>query len=1619
MSVIDAKQHEFMLRAGDNLEVPVMKTPVVNGTSGTNELSYCAAFETIVGITTPSAVVTVTNGPATVNPINYVRLSVDSVPAGCKNVIFYKLSEGVYKYLGKVAASIAVLDDIGQTLQSVTPNLINTSGRPEWRGVMWNYEAAVQRPELMDMQWILQRSIKEIGDSIFAAGDTITGLKEQFVSGTTWRFSAGKIYLDGQILTIPTGTVTLTGTGKEVVGLLITPRILTDSDDPYLRNLDEGCDLEYAEPGAYRLVYDFTWVVDTDGQIDIREFLDNEPLVEVLRTERTEWQKTLERRTYDVSGSFSVVPFPTKCLAHDSDAIKLKIKINEGKAYVQGVEIATIAPQFPVIDKGRTAQLVEDAVADPFIIDGGSVVTENVGPYDVDGLKLLLQFGTGNSHTVTLSGSSQTASQVGTQITNAINAYPTSEPLVSTVATSDGKLQIAAPDGKRMVILPIAGDAYSVLGLTAGIYKPQGTRIYRLSDAYVKNITSNSYLTEVVEAVVYNGGTGINTLGNINVQDILGASLTEADAWDGRYDWQKNVDFTKDGNSINFAALGGANPVNGTTFYVKYHYSKTAVKGVRTRIRVIDALMTKGAAGGADNIVYTSATSIVEAVSGAAVTMSGTAKDVIRILRVNDSPGQSESDYTSWTLAKNSTELEHNVSQINWAAAGAQGVTPTGQPSTAGNYYVSFEAWAHTVEGDFVSPDSYLNDYEQIETAPNGTWNLRDCMDFRCSSAALPLPEESPRFNYEYFLSRIDRLMLGSDAYFFIVPGKPAKVPVVPSEPAGSYSIAHITVPPYTYSSSDVTIQNVEILRRTQQSIGELAAQLARLNYYQAMQQTQQAAADNPAAAEAKGIFTDSLIGQKQGDFQFKGSDGLQFTAAIDPMEQCMRLPVSEDGRSISVDQANSSGITNVGRVIMFDYEPSVFLSQPKASGLYNVNPHAVYGWVGTVQLTPESDFWTDIVQLPDLDINYDSQMQALVDIEAENAERARKITYGAWSLTWNNSGNWAVNQLQSNTDVHWNSSSTANLWGNSPNAARERTGTYSSLVPERTLVDLGNTVVDMTVIPYMRQIEVQATVKGLLSNIDVACTFDGIPVDLSPVGTTVAGTLSYQGKNTVRTTAAGSAVCSFTIPEGVRVGQKEVKIFSASDPEETYAISVFTSQGFKETHQTTVMGIISTVERDVVVTETQFHYGDPLAQTFAVESGTKWISAVNLYFGTKDPNLPVTVEVRKTSNGFPTRTVIQSCTLEPDQVNISDDATVPTTFTFDKLVGYTAGEYCFVVISNCQSYNCWYAKMGQIDIHTGAIIRTQPTDGVLYTSPNNSYWDGEADSDLMFDILEANFQNNAQIRFQAISGIEANMIVASITQFVGSGCVIHWSYSIDGGKSWIAFAPGIDTELGAIATEVQILCDVTGSGGTFQISEDAGIIALLNDLDADYIGHRALFDDDLNKITLVVDLACDGVNGVGTRSVTPYYTTDDIHWVGMDVPTNYVPLSVGDGTYKEYQFETPGQSTITGATNATPIVISAPGHKRKNNEVVTITTIVGNDAANGTFRVVNATADTFELTDPDTGAYIPGNGEYVSGGVINITPFTQCRIRFYLSTTNRAVTPKGKEIRCICSSLG
>ena len=69
------------------------------------------------------------------------------------------------------------------------------------------------------------------------------------------------------------------------------------------------------------------------------------------------------------------------------------------------------------------------------------------------------------------------------------------------------------------------------------------------------------------------------------------------------------------------------------------------------------------------------------------------------------------------------------------------------------------------------------------------------------------------------------------------------------------------------------------------------------------------------------------------------------------------------------------------------------------------------------------------------------------------------------------------------------------------------------------------------------------------------------------------------------------------------------------------------------------------------------------------------------------------------------------------------------------------------------------------------------------------------------------------------------------------------------------------------------------------------------------------------------------------------------------------------------------GSGTITAASNAAPIVVTSATHGRATGDWLYVSTVLGNAAANGLWKITKVDANSFELDGS------VGDGTYASGG--------------------------------------
>jgi len=218
---------------------------------------------------------------------------------------------------------------------------------------------------------------------------------------------------------------------------------------------------------------------------------------------------------------------------------------------------------------------------------------------------------------------------------------------------------------------------------------------------------------------------------------------------------------------------------------------------------------------------------------------------------------------------------------------------------------------------------------------------------------------------------------------------------------------------------------------------------------------------------------------------------------------------------------------------------------------------------------------------------------------------------------------------------------------------------------------------------------------------------------------------------------------------------------------------------------QYTAHGLINTVQRDIVATQTWdiaynqltetrsvdvvttqttgttsnaefvlMRYVDPIGQSIPIDvpgnnTAGIFVTKVDLYLQTKDSTMPLIVMLREMEDSATIgRNILpfSKVRVYPDDMHISEDGTKPTVVAFQAPVFLKAGaQYALVVqpAASSPNYNVWTSKLGQSDVATAERVIRNPYVGILYVSANDITYSAVQDEDLKFTLYRAKFNTS------------------------------------------------------------------------------------------------------------------------------------------------------------------------------------------------------------------------------------------------------------------------------------
>jgi len=944
--------------------------------------------------------------------------------------------------------------------------------------------------------------------------------------------------------------------------------------------------------------------------------------------------------------------------------------------------------------------------------------------------------------------------------------------------------------------------------------------IFKLPNEAVKTLktTSNSGITDTNFKV---RRQFIKQLSSGSGQISAGTNETFASLSEGDYTVSiKAIGSASSGANGNILSLTGnnadGNPIftlsgspTGKTLDLDFGtaYADAELKIIATVNRSVAGSKTKTLNTGSTVAVSTQAT-IESGVIGLAKA------DVYKINNVYMSPDFSTAATTSHTDITSRFELDTGQ-RDNFYDIGRIKLK-TGELTPTGRLLVNFDYFSHG-SGDYFDVDSYSGvvNYADIPEYKSDTtgqsFQLRDCLDFRprvddastinsggqdrsfdgtgASTVDVVKFGDDVTTDFEYYLSRIDKVFLDKDGSFKVVEGASSLDPQVPKNLDGAMHLYTLSLAPYTLSEEEIEIEQIDNRRYTMRDIGRLEKRIENIEYYTQLSlletQTQQLQIQDADGFDRfkNGFIVDNFTGHGIGDV-----GNLDYRIAMDmasgearpicKTDSVQLIEADNDGTAILSTDRTDNNYQKTGDLITLPYTEQTLIDQPFASKFLNVNPFNVFTWVGTVELDPPGDEWKETERVPELVVN----QQGMFDTMAANLGNPN-LTEIELGTVWNEwQDNWVGRPVESGTRNIGGARREQTFAHGIPRRVLQtqeitsvqqvnqtRTGVRSVFVPQVVRRSMGDRVLNVAFIPFIRSRTVNFTGTRFKPNTRVYPFFENI--DISSYVTPTGGSL---GGNLV-SDANGALSGSFAIPDPTvdsnprwRTGTRVFRLTSSSTNDlnsevETAGEGDYSASGSLETVRETIVStreprIVrenTTENRTIARTSTrrtdrQVGWWDPLAQTFLIDDkGGVFVTSLDIYFqskpGATDSQVPVTLQVREVKNGYPSTNILpfSEVSLNPSAVSTSTDASVATTFTFPSpLFIQENTEYAFVLLANSQEYNVYVSRVGQTNLGSDRTISQQPYAGVLFKSQNGSTWTAEQNEDVKFKMKRAEFSN-------------------------------------------------------------------------------------------------------------------------------------------------------------------------------------------------------------------------------------------------------------------------------------
>ena len=1211
--------------------------------------------------------------------------------------------------------------------------------------------------------------------------------------GTRFSVERGDFFTQGHFVFCEKQSIILSKYGQQpdaTVGFLVTQDIVTAADSELLYD-NQGATPNTSAPGADRYRIKMTLIeqadVDSDQNFVYYARIRNGVVFDVVTGDDAyaRIEDRMAKRTADINGDFFINPFIVN-YEDDSNDANLIATVSEGLAYVSGYRIEKTFPTRLRIPKARDTQTNNNEVSPASY---GNYITVT----DLKGLPNINVFQNRNLRSAVDHGG-------------------------STIGTC--RIRAVEEDGSyyRFYIFDVvmnAGQSFANVKSIGGSTFDYANLVLDNGNAILRDVGNNNLFFDLpfqrpktlsdISLEVYRGF-------NASLDPSGAATLTltaTGETFGSVNDWVVVVDSS--GSVINPTITGAGTQA-------------ATISGGPTSSNIEIIAKVNKAAGSVrtKTLVETTVTRAIESDGSGTAFIPLQKPDLFKLDRLRDSDSDGADLINDFIV--------DNGQRDNWYSP-ARLILKGDKAAPSGNVYAKFRYFTHGASGDFFAVNSYTGqvDYKDI---PSHTLNdgtkvfLHDVLDFRPRKTdgdsdftggtarinELPTNTDLITTDVEYYLPRYDKIVLDKDGNIKVLLGTSALEPQFPIKPDGDLLLVDVKLQSFTKSDSDADLAPYETKLFTMDDIGSISQKVDNLFELTALSLIETGLSnfnvfDSTGNDRIKAGFLVDGFKDQLGSSAFSN----EYRAAIDPQSQLLRPSFSEEAIRLIYDSDLSTNTVLKGDNVYKKFNHVVYVDQPQVSGVMNINPFSVITNMGAMELSPASDEWRETRQAADVIVGggtinqFTGNQSQLFNNSQWNwagstvgTTRSQTLGSSSSTSTSQNQVNSGVVSSSGNWRGSWDRTDTITTTTTTTTSATARVASFSTI---RSVV--GNRVIDVAMIPFMRSRRVSFKCQGMKPNTRVFPFFDGVAVDnwvKSDTFTRVATTNNEVGNRYDRNSGHPDGATSlFTNAEGVvegeffipnvsglrfRTGTRELKLLDITSDNEDAATSIgvaaFTSSGALETRQRTIQSTrvrnivtgttssssassrtargtanvntwnVVTGERRVnnVVTNPPrtVRQRDPLAQSFFIpDQDGVFLSKVDIFFQTKDDTIPVSLELRPMVNGSPsaTETIPGSRVFKsPSAVTTSADATAATTFEFEEpvfLLPYE--EYAVVLVAETDNYNVYIAETEQFILNsTEKRITSQPTLGSLFKSQNTTTWSPDQTKDLMFKLYRADF---------------------------------------------------------------------------------------------------------------------------------------------------------------------------------------------------------------------------------------------------------------------------------------